>query len=163
MIKVNDYPNLNAKIEEFGLIFPESLAILPDNLANAKSKNELVNAQTTSTVRVLFRNAGIVETPIEKDKEIPERILESFDWVGPTIFIASALISQNPEIVDKTLGTILEYLQDFFKGIPKQERNAKLHIVTTTRKGDYKLVDYEGPENGLKELPEVIRSLRDER
>jgi hypothetical protein len=133
------------------------------NIISAKSKKELLYAGTASTVRVLLKQAGIVETPIEKNKEIPELILESFDWVGPTVFFASTLITQNPDIVDKTIIAISDYLQEWFKGIPKQERNAQLDIVAETKTGSYKGIHYEGDVEGLKQLPKIIRSLHDER
>jgi hypothetical protein len=162
MIKVDDCPNPREKLRAFGLVDPKTLAILPTNLNSAKNRKDLFYAETTPTVRVLFKQAGIVETPIEKDKEIPEFILESFDWVSPIIFFTSALISQNPDIVDTTISKIIDYLQEWFKGIPNQQRNVRLHIVTETKGGAHKAVDYEGDVAGLRELPKVIRSLHDE-
>jgi hypothetical protein len=163
LIKTGDYPDIEKKLQNLGLNFPKSLALLPENLADAKEKKDLLNSATTPTVRVLLRQAGIVETPIEEENHIPRQYLESFDWFGPTIFLASTLISQNPEIVDKIISLIMEYLlKVFFRGIPKNKRNAKLHIVVQTKKGSFKKADYEGDAEGLKELPRIIRSLNDE-
>jgi hypothetical protein len=163
MIKVVDYNNLNEQLKEFGLVVnPKTLVILPTNLSAAKSKKDLFYAETTSTVKVLFRQAGIVETPIEKTKEIPDLALESFDWIGPTIFFASTLINQNPDVTEKAISVISEYLQAWFKGISKPQRNVQLNIVTEKRTGSYKEIHYEGDVEGLKELPKIIRSLHDE-
>lgn len=163
MIKIEEYSNVDEKLRNLGLNFPKSLALLPENLDGAKEKKELINSATTPTVRVLLNQAGIVETPIEEKNDIPEQYLESFDWFGPTIFFASALVSQNPEIVDKTISVIMEYLlQVFFRGISERKRNVRLHLITQTKKGSYKKVDYDGDVEGLKELPKIVRSLNDE-
>jgi hypothetical protein len=162
MISVSDYPDINKKLVEFGLVYPKTLAILPINLNLAKSKKDLFNSDTTPTVRVLWKKAGVVETPIEEKNTIPEFHQESFEWVGPTIFFASTVIAGNPEIIDLALKVISDYLADWFKGIVKEERKAKLDIVAPTKTGSYKAVHFDGDIEGLKELPKIIRSLKDE-
>ena len=162
-IKVDDIPQLNEKIKSLGFDLPTGLAFLPRNIISAKAKADLVNAETTSTVRVLFKKAGLVETPLAKEEKIPELALASFDWVGPTIFLASTLITQNPQIVDVLISVLSDYLTNFFKGIAKEQRRAELDIVTQTKSGSYKDIHYDGDVEGLKELPKIIRSLHDER
>jgi hypothetical protein len=163
MLQTEDFPDVKKKAEELGCNLPKTLAILPRNFASAKSKNDLVNEETASTVKVLWEQAGIIETPIEKEGEkIPEVVLNWFDWVGPTIFFTSALITQNPQLIDISLGVISNYLTDWFKGVPKEQRKVKLDIVEETRSGSSKKLLYEGDVDGLKDLPKIIRSLHDE-
>ncbi len=163
MITVSDYLDLKKKLKEFDLIYPQKLAILPINLNKAKSKENLFNSETTSTVRILWKKAGVIETSIEGKNKIPELIEESFEWVGPTIFFASTLITGNPELVDLVMRIISDYLTEWFKGKVKEERKAKLHIVVQTKTGSYKDIKYDGDVEGLKELSKVVRSLDDER
>ena len=163
MITIGDYPDIAKKLEEFDLTYPKTLAILPLNLNSATSKKDLFNSETTSTVRVLWKKAGVVETPIEGKNKIPELLQQSFEWIGPTIFFASTLITGHPELIDLAVRVISDYLTVLFKGIPKEEKKAKLDIVAETKNGSFKDIHYEGDIEGLKELPKVIRSLDDER
>jgi hypothetical protein len=163
MIQVEDFTDIKKKAQELDCNVPKTLAILPKNFTSAKSKSELVNEDTASTIRVLWKQAGVVETPIEKEgEEIPELVLNWFEWVGPTILFTSTLISQNPQLIEISLGVIANYLTDWFKGFPKRQRLAKLDIVAETKSGTYKKLHYEGDAKGLKDLPKIIRSLHDE-
>ena len=163
MIQIEDFPDVKNKAREMGCNVPETLAILPKNFISAKSKGELINEDTASTVRVLWKQAGIVETPIEKEGEkIPELVMNWFEWVGPTILFTSTLITQNPQLIDIALGVIANYLTDFFKGVPKGQKKAKLDFVEETKSGNYKRLHYEGDVEGMKDLPKIIRSLHDE-
>jgi hypothetical protein len=163
MLQVEEFPDIKKKAQELGCNVPKTIAILPRNFISAKSKVDLVNENTTTTVRVLWKQAGIIETPIEKEGEkIPELALNWFEWVGPTILFTSALITQNPQLVDIALGVISNYLTDWFKGLPKEQKKARLNIVEETRSGSYKRLQYEGDVEGLKELPKIVRSLHDE-
>lgn len=163
MIKVKEYLDVKKRAEELGCNIPNSLAILPRDFANAKSKGDLLHEDTTSTVRVLWKQEGVIETPIEKAGEsIPAILEESFYWVGPTIFFASTLIIQNPHLIDIALGVISNYLTDWFKGLTEGRKKATLDVVVETKSGSYKEIHYEGAIEGLEELPKVIRSLHDE-
>jgi hypothetical protein len=162
VIKVGDYLDLTKKLKEFDFVYPKSLAILPTNLDSAESKKDLVNSDSTSTVRILWRKAGVVETPIEDRNTIPELHQESFEWVGPTIIFAATLIAGNPELVELAIAVISDYLTEWLRGIVKEERKAKLRIVAQTKTGSYRDIHYDGDVEGLKELPKVIRSLNDE-
>jgi len=51
------------------------------------------------------------------------------------------------------LNVISSYLTEWFKGIPKNNRKVKLSIVLETKKKEYKKIEYEGPPDGLKQLP----------
>jgi hypothetical protein len=163
MIEVEDFPDVKKIAQKIGCNVPETIAILPRNFTSAKSKEELRNQSTTSTIRVLWKEAGVIETPIEKEGEkIPEYVMNWFEWVGPTILVTSTLITQNPQLVELSLGVIANYLTDFFKGVPKKQKKAKLEIVAETKSGNYKRVRYEGDIDGIKELHKIIRSLHDE-
>ena len=61
----------------------------------------------------------------------------AFEWIVPTIFISSFLLSQNPHSISVVLGVISNYLTDWLKGIPSN-KEVKLDIIEETRTGKYK-------------------------
>lgn len=164
MIQIKNFIDVKNKCKKLGCNLPTNLTILPRNFVSAESKDQLLNEGTATTVKVLLRNAGIKETPLEKTGEKINGIVEEgFDWIGPTLFLSSALLMQNQLLIDLALGVIANYLTDFFKGIPDEKKNVKLNVVIETKTGNHKEVKYEGPVEGLKEVPKVVRSLHDEK
>lgn len=164
MIKVENYVNVKEKAQKLNLNIPLQIALLPKNFKTAKDKKELIHASTTPTVRKLWIQNNIQETPIEKSGEkIPCSAEKAFEWIGPTIFVSSLLLSQNPHLVNIALNVISNYLTDWFRGIAYNERKVKLSIVVETRSGDYKEVKYEGPLDGLGKLPKIIKEIHDEK
>ena len=155
-----DFVNVEDTAKALGCNIPTGIAVLPRNFETAESKSELLHESNTPTIRVLFRNNGISETPLECEGEkflqISEKAFEA--WIAPTIFVSCALFSQNPHIVSVALGVISNYLTDWFRGIPGK-RNANLDIVVETKKKSYKRIHYEGPVSGLEELTQVVHEV----
>lgn len=163
MLKISDYIDVRKKAQEIGCNIPTSIAILPRNFEISKSKEELIHESTTETVRVLWRQNGVTETPLEQPEEkIPFVVEKAFGWIGPTVFIPAMLLSQNPHLVTIALGVISNYLTGWFRGIPRGSRKAKLCIVAETKSGYYKKIEYEGPTDGLNDLPDIIREVHNE-
>ncbi|MDK2907297.1 MAG: hypothetical protein PWQ66_1258 [Petrotoga sp.] len=163
MLKVSDYIDVKKKAEELGCNIPTSIALLPRNYELAVTKEDLIHESTTSTVRILWRQNNVIETPLEQSGEKFPCIFEhAFEWIGPTIFISAMLLSQNPHLVTITLNVISNHLTEWFRGIPRDSRKSKLCIVTETKSGHYKKIEYEGPPDGLKDLPEIIREVNNE-
>ena len=145
MITVENYINVKEKAQALNLNVPSQIALLPKNFKTSEDKEELIYTSTTSTIRKLWKQNNIQETPIERSGErIPCSAEEALEWIGPTIFIASSLLSQNPILVDIALNVISSYLADWFRGIPYNERKIRLSIIIETNSGDYKEVKYEG-------------------
>ncbi|MHA1228647.1 MAG: hypothetical protein ACTSPV_18130 [Candidatus Hodarchaeales archaeon] len=164
MIKVENYVNVEEKAQKLNLNIPSQIAVLPRNFKTATNKEELIHAPTTPTVRKLWKQNNIRETPIEKHGEkIPCSAEKAFEWIGPIIFISSLLLSQNPHLVNIALNVISNYLTEWFRGVPYNERKAKLSIVLKTRSGDYKEIKYEGFPDGLDVLQEILRRIHDEK
>ena len=162
MVKVLDYIDVKKKAQELGCNVPNSIALLPRNFETAKSKEELIHESTTPTVRILWRQNAITETPIEQSGEkFPCVAEEAFEWISPTIFISAMLISQNPNLITLALNVISNYLTHWFKGLPKENRKVELRIITETESGDYKEIEYKGTQDGLKDLPRVIKEVFD--
>jgi len=149
------------RARDLGCRVPTGLALLPRNFESAGSKDELLHESEAPTVRILWRRAGLVETPIEPEGErFPQISEKSFDeWVAPTIFVSGALMSQNPAVLSVALGVISNYLTECLKGIPMRSREAKLDVVVQVGKGQYRRLHYKGPVEGLQELPAIAREV----
>jgi len=163
MLKVSDYIDVRKRAQDLGCNIPTSIAILPRNFEISSSKGELIHESTTPTVRVLWQQNGITETSLEQPEEkFPFAVEHAFEWIGPTVFISAMVLSQNPHLVTIALNIISNYLTEWFRGIPRDSRKTKLCIITETESGLYKKIEYEGPPDGLKDLPEVIRETYNE-
>lgn len=156
-----DFVNVEEKAKILGCSIPVGLALLPRNFEDAEFKEDLVHEDSVPTVRILFRLNGVTETSLERDGEkypqISEKAFEG--WIGPTIFVSFALLSQNPHILSIALGVISNYLTDIFRGIPHQNKVSLNIVVETTKKKTYKRIHYEGPVSGMGQLPNIIREV----
>jgi hypothetical protein len=150
-ISINNYINVSQRAEQFGSNEPIMVALLPENFDIADSISTMYLGREASTVRILFRRAGIIETPIEPpDKKLPEQAHNEFsDWIGPIIFFSSTILSQNPQLISIFIGVLSNYLYDLFKGL-SFSRNASLSIVVERKDGTCKKLSYNGPVSGLK-------------
>ena len=163
MFKISDYIDVRKKAQGLGCNIPISIALLPRNFATAVSKEEFIHESTTPTVRGLWRQNGIAETSVEQPEEkFPLASEHAFEWIGPTIFISAMLLSQNQHLVTIALNIISNYLSEWFRGIPRDSRKTKFCIVIETKSGLYKKIEYEGPLDGLRGLPEVIKRVNNE-
>lgn len=163
MVKVSDYIDVKKRAQEIGCNLPTSIALLPRNFEISMSKEDLIHESTTSTVRILWRQNDIIETPLEQPGEkFPFAVGFAFEWIGPTIFVPAMLLSQNPHLVTIALNVISNHLTEWFRGIPRDNRKVKLCVIAETKSGHYKKVEYEGTSDGLNELPEIIREVYNE-
>ena len=157
-IEVTDFVDVASKAAALGCEVPTGIAILPRNFASAEEAAEFLYEGTTPTVRTLWRQAGIVETPLEPaDKAWLVREKHFVSWIAPTIFVTGAWLSQNPHLISIALGVISEYVVDFFKGLTGPG-NVTLSVVVESR-GRCKRVDYEGPVGGLNEIAKIVRQV----
>lgn len=155
-----DYIDVPAKVTALGYQSPEGVVILPRNFEVVESSNTLLYEDTAVTVRKLLRQAGLPSPKLEgEDQKIPELAQKSADWVGPTLFFTASLLSQNPAIVSVAVNVISSYLTDFFKGMPIG-KHLKLDIVVPEGEGRrYRKLHYEGPTEGLKDLPAIVKEI----
>lgn len=159
-IEITNFVNVEKKAQSLGCNIPTDIAILPRNFEEAKAKTDLLHESSTATVRVLFRNNDISETPLEMDGEkFPQISEKSFvEWIGPTIFVGFALWSQHPLALSLALGVISNYITDLFKGMPSGGQ-VKLDFVIETKRKNCIRLKYKGSESGFDKLPEVIREV----
>lgn len=163
MVKVSDYIDVKKRAQDIGCNLPTSIALLPRNFEISMSKEDFIHESTTSTVRILWRQNDIIETPIEQPEEKFLFAVEcAFEWIGPNIFVPAMLLSQNPHLFTIALNVISNHLTEWFRGIPRDNRKVKLCVIAETKSGHYKKVEYEGTSDGLNELPEIIREVYNE-
>ena len=157
-VEISTYIDVKKRIADLGLNEPDSLAVLPRNFDAATSKDELLHESSTATVRSLWRQNGIEETPLENvEDNIPYIQENAADWIGPTILVPALLLTQDPYSVTVALNVISNYLTDFLKGIPGVH-TARLTLIKETEEGTYREINYKGPVEGLKDLPAILQS-----
>lgn len=160
MVSITDYVSVREQACKLGCRLPGDLALLPRNFRYANNRNALVHERDASTIRKLWRQAGISETRLEPDtEEWPEVHEHTFEWIGPTVFVGASLLSGNPSMVALALNVIGNFVTDLFKGVPSSHRTAKMSIVVECPGGRCRKVDYEGPPEGLSELPKILREV----
>ncbi len=162
-MELRDYPSVSDRAKALGLSAPTGLAILPENLTDATTATELRFADGTATVRTLFRNDGIDHELLIATGERPQHlVLKDADWYGPTLFIAAALATENPQLVSIALSLIANYLTDFFKGRGGRS-TAKLQVVVEKGPdGTCKMLSYEGDISGIADLKKAVQAMLDE-
>jgi len=157
-IEVRDYISVSEKLKSFGVSVPDGLVILPDNLAAAKSVNDLRQYAESDTVRTLLKEHKIAYVEIfDEDNQPPYLQQYSFEWFGPTLLISANLLWQDPNLLSVTLGVVTNYLYDLFKGTP--DGKASLDIVLQEADGCCKQIHYSGPPDGLEKVAEVVKKL----
>ncbi len=154
--------DIRQRIESLGLIQPSGWAFLPTNLESCNEQQQLEHADSVLALRKLMHAAGIVESPVEPEGlRIPRRTLRYIDWIGPTIFFSAAVIAENPYVVTVCLNVLSNYVFELFRGRATEVR-ARLKIaVEAAKDSPAKVVEYDGPVAGLKELPKIINSLHE--
>jgi len=162
-IKISDYVDVRLKAHALGLNAPTGLAILPRNIAEATTADELLHESSAIALRSLFRQHNIEETRIEKEgQKIPVLQENEFSLILPIIFVSASLLSQNPHALAIALNIIANYATDFFKCIPGSKK-VVLDIVVENKSGrGSKRLHYEGPREGLEETEKMARKVFDD-
>ena len=157
-VSVSDYPNVRERAAILGYKIPGDVILLPWNFGGPELEEELFDTVTAPIVEQFLREADIPATRLEKNGTKLQTIhFKALDWIGPGIFIAAQMLTNNPEIVNNVLTRILEYLgTTFFKGVvgPKQTRIE--FIIEKTKGKKYVDVQYDGPYEGAKELIDIL-------
>jgi hypothetical protein len=159
--EVKDYVDVKKQAEKLGYAIPDGVVLLPLTFESAQNPNDLIYAAGTDTVRKLLVQEGIPTVKLEQ--ESPHLEKHALEWMGPVILFTAAAISQNPAIVSVTLGVISNYLTDWFRGVPKENRTASLKLVKETKGGYYKSLYYKGPAENLSQVKDILDRFDDEK
>lgn len=154
-----DYINVREKLEVLGIDISSELLILPRFFDTSASLDKMYHESSARTVVKLLNKAGIQGSTLQSQGEKLGTIKENnITWIGPTLFIASLMWSQNPQAVDLALNIIANYASDFFLG-RFGEKKARISFVIENEKGECKKLIYEGPVEGLKEIRSSLEQL----
>ena len=74
--------------------------------------------------------------------------------------MGGSALSGNPELINVALGVVANYVTEFFRGTPSDRQRAELSVAIKTEEGESRRIDYRGPPEGIRDLPDVIRELR---
>lgn len=156
-IAVSEYVNVRERARTLGCREPVQFAILPRNFPVASCREELLHESAATTVRALWQQSGMVETPIEEAEHHFGYVHDkaSSTWDGPVIFFSAAVLKGMPEVVAGALGVITNYLAVSLKE-ERRRREVALGVVLEGDAGACRLVSYRGDVEGLRLLPGLV-------
>ena len=158
-IEIREYISVSEKLKSFNISPPSGLAVVPHNLATAKSLGDLRQHAESDTVRTLLKANKIAHVELfDEDHQPPYLQQYGYDWFGPTLFVPAVLLLQNPSVLSVTLGLITNYLYDLFKG--DKDGKASLDVILQLADGSCKEIHYAGPPEGLINVAEIVKNLQ---
>ena len=116
-----------------------------------------VFSQSTKSVLKRFGKEAVkARLGTDRNDDVSFRDERGLEWLGPVIWIGTALWSSNPEAVSVAMNVISAYVYDVFKG-REHETVAKLTVfVENKKKGSATRITYRGPVSGLAELKSAV-------
>jgi hypothetical protein len=127
---IGPFIDVRERAADLGCAVPEGFALLPRNFETATRRGELVHDASGLSVRAAWRADGVEETRLEPEGETwAAAQKDAAEWIGPIIFVGSALLSQNPDAVNVGLGVVANYATDLLRGLPRERRTAGQHAV----------------------------------
>lgn len=156
-ITISEYCNVSEKAMQLGLNLPTGLALLPRNFDSASNVEKLLHESSVTTIRVLFRREGIVESKIEpQGVKIPCVQENDFSLLLPTLFVAGSLWSQDANAVALAINIISSYVVDFFKGV-EGGKKVKFDLVVEDQKNKTsRRIHYEGSPEAFPEVRKIV-------
>ncbi|MBI3693644.1 MAG: hypothetical protein HY238_02225 [Acidobacteria bacterium] len=160
---MTEYIDVRERASTLGLLLGSELVILPRHFDSAISNADLCHEAEATTVRKLLLEAGLnVQQLQPAETRLPSAVQKSSDWIAPTVFVGSMLLTQNPYAIQVALGVLNSYLADLFKG-RLSEGGVKLTLVIEqSRTKTCRRMIYEGPWSGIKDLAPLLKQLHDE-
>ena len=138
---------------------PTSIAFFPENLDSAKSINEFVFSDSLIDLNKVLRKNNLTIPSFGGQNEAT-RNRKNADIYIPAIFFSASLLSENPNLVSLSFNIVSSYLTDFFKGRLGSKKAHAEFYVETKEKDKVKKISYTGPVDGLKEIADIIRSMK---
>lgn len=166
-IEISDYINVSGKLKELGCSRPEGIGILPEQFDTRTSTDKLAHlSRARSMVRLFVENRIPVSVIRREGQNSPRIHTASSEWVGPTLFVSAALLSENPHALSLALGVLANYLADFFKRPGERPGEGKVRLGLVIERDGPKTcaeIRYEGSVEGLTSLSETINQIFDEK
>ncbi|GET22138.1 hypothetical protein [Prolixibacter denitrificans] len=157
--EITDYINLNNRLKELNIDKSISLSILPENIISANSEDDFVFTDTALEIKK-YLNHHDIEIELLKSTDLKLKQRRAIDFFAPIVFIGYSILTENYPIVKTVIDLLSKQISDYYKGT-FGKKNVKIEIVVeTTPKSEYKSINYEGDIEGLKTIPEIIKSLK---
>jgi hypothetical protein len=150
--------DVRSRIAELAVKQPDGIAILPANLETATSESDFVYAGSAEDVAKLLRQSGLRVQSLSPHP-LPTRRDHDVTLVLPTLFVAAAYLSENPNAISVTLSVIANYAMQMMQGIPRGGKVRLSVSVETTKTKVVKRIDYEGPPTGLSEVTKLAETV----
>lgn len=152
--------DVSKKIEELELELPKNMAFFPENFENAKTKSDFIFTDSmTDLSKIFLQDNEISVNALGQDTEL-YRSRKSADVYLPAMFFGLSLMTENPTIVSVSLNVLSNYVYDLCKGSSgKKTAHVDLYIETK-EKGKLKKISYKGDVEGLKEVENIIKSMK---
>lgn len=151
--------SLSPKLKELKLAFPSTLTFFPENIEEAKQKEDFVFTDSMLDLNKLFSQDNLDITILGANTEL-YRTRKNADIYLPAFFFSLSLITENPLIVSISLNVLSNYVYDLCKG-SFGKKTAKIDLyIETKEKGKIKKISYSGDSKGLKDLEKIIKAMR---
>ncbi len=160
-ISITNYANVAGKMDDLGCVYPSSgITLLPINFDVANSISDLRHASLTSTTRKMLLQDGLPLSDIlERGQRPPYVKNKSSTLVFPILFLSASFLSENPTLVTVAVNIFSNYVYEALRFI-RPKPTASLKIVVEKKKGEeYKCISYDGSDDGVKALIDVIREV----
>ncbi|MCM8570292.1 hypothetical protein NE848_12945 [Gramella jeungdoensis] len=159
--KVSEFLNLDKRLTELDLKLDADFCILPENIETADKKTDLIFTESTTSVNKYLKQKNVnIEVLTNGSLQLRQR--KSIDFYAPLIFVGFTLLQENSNILSVGINVLSDYISDYFKG-SFGEKKVKLELIVETKKNEeYKSLNYEGSVEGLKEVPKIVKSMKNE-
>ena len=147
MIVVSEYLHVADRAAELGIRLSDEIAVMPDNFANAPSREDFVHGAGAASVRLLLE--GNILTRMSHDARHAAQGAQE-DW-HVTLFAPSRLARLSPDRLAAALREISDHLGAMAKAFPRRKIALTL-IVERGSDGSCKRLTYEGDVSSLGPL-----------
>jgi hypothetical protein len=162
-VSVKAYCDVREQAKKLGFGPISELAILPRNYEQETGDSKLAHESESSTIRKLFKTAGLDIQQIEKpEAKLPSIVEKSSDWIAPTIYFGATFLSQNSYAVQIALNVLASYIFEFLHGKLPSNRVKLRFVVESSKSRKCSLLEYEGPVSGINVLADAIRKIHDD-
>ena len=154
-ITVFEFPNVRQRCRSLGCAVPATFCGLPVNFEKAETIEDFRRAPDDASLRKLWHESGYLSDDLFADGSRPPSVLQkSVEWIGPILFFTN-LALENRALVEASLDVVCSLVSD---RLGRPDRSVELDVVAETdAKGTCKRLSYNGPVEGLKDIPGIVR------
>ena len=164
MIEEHDYVDVRRRVGELDLQDPTLFCFLPRNFGAASSVDNLLHESSVKTVRVLFRQAGLRETPLESDHlRVPTLQQNAFELIIPVLFLSECFCHTDPNAVSTALGVLRAYAVEFFKEIIDRKVVVSSVVIEESKSKKYREFRFRGSPEHYPKFLDTVRDVCDGR